>query len=471
MGTSLRPRARPAGLGLPGAPASATSVLARSGLGAQTGFVLRDLGSGRVLEEHQPMADLPPASVAKVLTTLYGLHAMGPAYRFRTAIAVTGSVQNGRVQGDLFLIGGGDPHLDTDGLAALARDVTKAGIFGVTGNAYVVAGALPYQAQIDPGQPPHVGYNPAISGLNLNFNRVHFEWKSAGDRYTLALTARGAQHDPAVSSVEMRVADRGAPVFAYAQAEGRDLWSVSRSALGGGGARWLPVRSPDLYASDVFRTLGEGVNLRLPTLRPTTTVPQNARVVAVTSSAPLDRMATSMLKYSTNLTAEVIGLRAHQTLGGQPGDIAASAAAMAGWLRTTYGLGSARFLNHSGLTDQTRITPAEMVQVLDIAASGPLEAMMKPVTLVDENGNLAKQTGSTVQAKTGTLNFTRALAGYVSCANGRRLAFSIQASDLAARANADADEERPRGARTWLGKARRQEQDLLRRWISLYGAA
>jgi D-alanyl-D-alanine carboxypeptidase/D-alanyl-D-alanine-endopeptidase (penicillin-binding protein 4) len=198
-------------------------------------------------------------------------------------------------------------------------------------------------------------------------------------------------------------------------------------------------------------------------------VPKGATLVATVESAPLDRIAAAMLKYSTNLTAEVIGLRAHQALGGQPGDIAASAKAMTEWLRGRYGLGKARFVNHSGLSDATRISSDEMTQVFDIAASGPLPGLLKDIPLKDAEGKQVDIGGCKVAAKTGTLNFTRGLGGYLIGGNGRRLAFTILCADLEARARVSSGVERPKGARRWVGTARRQEMALLRRWATLYG--
>ncbi len=462
----LRPLPRPTGLRLPPPEGSVEAILSDWGLRDITGFALRDLSNGRVVEEHQPRLRLPPASVTKAITTLYGLAALGPGYRFRTRVAITGPVQNGRVRGDLYLIGDGDPHLDTDGLADLVQQVAAAGIHGVDGNAYVIGGALPYHREIDPEQPVHVGYNPAISGLNLNFNRVHFEWKPDGGRYQLAMTARSARFDPAVHLAEMRVVDRvTGPVFAYAEDHGREIWSVSRGALGKGGARWLPVREPDLYAAEVFQTIAQQFDLRLPDLRRADRLPEGLAVIAEAESAPFDRMATAMLKYSTNLTAEVLGLRATQITGVQPGSIHDSAAAMTDWLEATHGVGGARFLNHSGLTDDTRISASEMVQVLDIAAAGPLPGLLKQVNLPD-----VEKAGYRVIAKTGTLNFARGLAGYLEGRDGRRHAFAIFSADMDARARAGSAENPP-GARGWLGRARAQERALLERWAKLIAAA
>ena len=53
----------------------------------------------------------------------------------------------------------------------------------------------------------------------------------------------------------MQVVDRAGPVYTYRRGDGVDEWTVARGALGNGGARWLPVRRPDLYAAEVFQTL------------------------------------------------------------------------------------------------------------------------------------------------------------------------------------------------------------------------
>ena len=75
----------------------------------------------------------------------------------------------------MILAGGGDPVLNTDALGDMARRLKAAGIREISGKFLVYGGALPNVAEIDKSQPDHVSYNPAISGINLNYNRVHFE--------------------------------------------------------------------------------------------------------------------------------------------------------------------------------------------------------------------------------------------------------------------------------------------------------
>ncbi|MEM8789606.1 MAG: D-alanyl-D-alanine carboxypeptidase/D-alanyl-D-alanine-endopeptidase [Pseudomonadota bacterium] len=464
----LRPRLRGSVSGPP--VDRAAEVVGQSGLAGQTSYALIDIGTGAVLETHRPTVSLPPASVTKAVTALYGRAALGANYRFSTMVAATGPVRDGRIQGDLYLIGGGDPLLDTDGLADLIADLAARGVHGITGNAYVVGDALPYHQSIEPGQPVHVAYNPAISGLNLNFNRVYFEWKPGSDGPLITMTARGARHDPPVGGVEMVVVDRAGPIFAHVLDGDRDVWSVSRAALGTGeGARWLPVRAPDLYAADVFRTLAYTENIRLPRFRRARSVPAAPDVLAVRRSPTLDSLLRGMLKHSTNLTAEVVGLRAHQARGGNPDSIAASGAEMGAWAGMAHGLAPQSYRNHSGLTDATRVGALDMARLLAAAAPGPLEAMMTRVAVVDAEGSDSGFRDTVVRAKTGTLYFARGLAGYIACANGRRLAFAVFAADLDARRSMDQRNERPRGAHAWRNRARIQERGLLRAWVERHG--
>ena len=175
--TSPRPVGRPGVLGLPavraGVPAGGALVEAAK-LGGQVGYLAVDAATGAVVDARAPDAALPPASTAKAITALYALERLGVRHRFYTRLIALGPVAGGRIDGDLMLVGSGDPTLSTDGLAAMAADLRAQGVRGVSGRFLVQEGALPSLRVIDPDQPDHVGYNPAISGLNLNFNRVYF---------------------------------------------------------------------------------------------------------------------------------------------------------------------------------------------------------------------------------------------------------------------------------------------------------
>ncbi|MEL6641762.1 MAG: D-alanyl-D-alanine carboxypeptidase, partial [Pseudomonadota bacterium] len=203
--TSIRPEAR---LGARGDDPEAgldsmAEIIADANLGGTVGCVVGDLKTGQILEVNEPFVGLPPASVAKAVTALFAFDALGPEFVFETELRRTGPIENGVLQGDLILVGGGDPNLVTDQLATLVDGLVDSGITKITGAFFVWDQALPYREEIDPPQLDHLGYNPSVSGLNLNFNRVHFEWRRANGKYTVAMDARSPNVKPDVYTSRM----------------------------------------------------------------------------------------------------------------------------------------------------------------------------------------------------------------------------------------------------------------------------
>ena len=458
---SLRPRLRPNDLFKAAVP-SAENLIDRARLGGKVSFAVADAESGLVLEARNPVLPQPPASTAKALTALYALDALGPAYQFVTQIRATGPLEGGVVKGDLILAGGGDPVLDTDALGEMVASLKTLGVTKVTGKLKVWTGALPELFQIDAEQPSHVGYNPGLGGLNLNFNRVHFEWKRAGAGYQVGMEARSSKWRPDVTVARMTVIDRAAPVYTYDDKGGHDAWTVARRALGTGGARWLPVRRPGLYAGEVLQVLAGASGIAIGGMV-TKADRAEGHVLVQHGSAALSPILRDMLKYSTNATAELVGMTATKARLGDVSGLAGSSQAMNDWLGETMRMRSARLEDHSGLGDDSRVSAVDMVKAMVATGpDGPLRLLLKPFDLRDE-------TGYVVSAKTGTLNFVNGLTGFLDAPGNTRLAFAILCADQSRRdALSPAERERPAGGKEWAGRARTLQRRLLARWGTLY---
>jgi D-alanyl-D-alanine carboxypeptidase/D-alanyl-D-alanine-endopeptidase (penicillin-binding protein 4) len=372
-------------------------------------------------------------------------------------------VQGGLVQGDLILAGGGDPTLQTDQLGDLVAQLAAGGLKGATGRFLYWDGALPLLDSIARDQPEHVGYNAAISGLCLNFNRVHFEWKRAGGDWQVAVDARGERFVPAVEMVRVAVAQREAPLFTYAAGRVEE-WTVASAALGNGGSRWLPVRAPGAYGAEVFRTLARAQGIKLAAGERVGKLPQGSELGRV-ESEPLTDVLRDMLRYSTNLTAECVGLAASGA-----GGLVASARTMSDWVQAAFGV-TMDLRDHSGLGGASRLTAAGMVRVLVAAdAQGRgLRAILRDVGMKDDSGKVIEGHPVKVLAKSGTLNFVSGLAGHVVPPKGRELVFAIFSGDPERRdAVPVAQREEPEGASAWTKRARRLQGQLVSRWAAAY---
>jgi len=473
---SPRPLARPPGFHKRAAP-SVAALVGEAELGGALGFAVADCADGEMREVLNPLRGMAPASTAKAITALYALEALGPGHVFSTRAVAAGPVVDGVLEGDLILEGSGDPTLDTDGLAALAAALRAAGLARVTGRLRVDAAALPELWEIDRGQLPHAGYNPALGGLNLNYNRVHFEWKRAGGGYETSMEARSEAYRPPVRMARISIAERRGPVFTYEDRDGVDSWSVARGALGNGGARWLPVRRPAAYAVEVFARLcaGQGIAVELGDPAPggaARLLKGGGVVLGSRESPPLVMILEDMLRYSTNLTAEVVGLASSQAFGHAPASLAESGAAMSAWAAETFGTRRMALVDHSGLGEDSRVAAGDMARLLvHPRALALLRPLLKPVAMLESRSRV-RGVEPEVVAKTGTLDFVSGLVGYVTAPDGTLMGFAIFAGDLERRARAhETGQENVPGAKGWNARAKTLQQGLLERWALVHAAS
>jgi len=438
------------------------------GRGAEAGAEAK---AGRELEGLNEGVATPAASVTEAVTALYALAVLGGSHRFQTRLVATGPIAGGVLQGDLILAGGGDPTLDTNKLASLAAALKKAGVREVRGAFRVYDGALTRVDTIDPAQPDHVGYSPAVAGIALNFNRVHFEWRRQGGGYAVTMDARSNRYKPAVYTSTMKIAERRLPTYVYSSSGGKDHWSVSRGALGNGGARWLPVRNPGLYAGDVFQTLARSQGVPLPAPKLTQAAPRGTAIAAVQSDT-LTEICRGMLRFSNNLTAEMVGIAATvKRTGSVPRTLKASAAEMNRWAASALGTNGLKLVDHSGLGAGSKMTADAMLTALLKARSGGLRGILKPIAMLDANRNIIKNHPIDVHAKTGTLNFVSTLAGYMTARDGTEMAFAIfTANEAQRRGLSKSERERPQGGRSWNRRSKAMQQKLIERWGTLYGS-
>ena len=104
-----------------------------------------------VLVENQGKIPIPAASLTKITTSLAALETWGPQHQFDTTIAVTGPIQNGVLQGDLVILGGGDAMFVWEEAIALGNTLNQLGIQQVTGD-LVISGNFIMNFEVNPAK-------------------------------------------------------------------------------------------------------------------------------------------------------------------------------------------------------------------------------------------------------------------------------------------------------------------------------
>ena len=94
---------------------------------------VKDLQSGRIIEEHRADESMNPASTMKLVTAFAAFRALGRDYRWTTELKSDGRVNGDTLEGDIYWVGSGDPMLDQDGLVALQQQLRDKGIVHIHG--------------------------------------------------------------------------------------------------------------------------------------------------------------------------------------------------------------------------------------------------------------------------------------------------------------------------------------------------
>jgi D-alanyl-D-alanine carboxypeptidase/D-alanyl-D-alanine-endopeptidase (penicillin-binding protein 4) len=456
---------------------------------AHWGILVKDLETGAVIYSLNPEQLFVPASNAKLFTTAAALSLARPDYRFFTSVETDGTIDsNGRLQGDLVIVGRGDPNISgrvlpyllktdrtpphTQILEELADQVALRGLKIVDGD--LIGDDTFYSPQrygegwaqddlqwID-GAP--------ISALSFNDNVLFLNIQPGDHEGDKALVT--TEPETNYYEIDNRVVTTATGITRkiglHREPGSRKVLLWGSLPLGDAGIKEaLAVDDPAELTAQLFRATLErrGITVTGKTrgrhgdlaqffdVESTTRGTEKHRQQCCTQaeqpppSSATPRPSTTVLakhfslpfiedvrvinKTSENLHAE-LALRLVGQLGGQGGSLEGGAYGVKQFLLQA-GLSGDDFvlLDGSGLSRRDLVTPAAVVQLLIYAAHQPWSADYEstlPVAAVD--GSLSERfvnspASGLIHAKTGTLSHVNALSGYGQTLHGRRFAFSI----------------------------------------------
>ncbi|WP_345556597.1 D-alanyl-D-alanine carboxypeptidase/D-alanyl-D-alanine endopeptidase [Streptomonospora halophila] len=423
------------------------SLLADSRLeGATSGVLVRSLTRGDVLYRGSARTELIPASNAKLLTSAAAMEVLGADYRFTTTVSAGEDPGDGVVDGDLHLVGTGDPTLTSDAVDELAAEVADSGVGVVTGD--LVADDTWFDAERlspawDPADRPYY-YSAQISALTLAANSDYdtgvvdvdaTPGGAQGDAVDVALSpmtdnlslaneaATGAADAPSTFGVSRK------PDTNEFTAEGELPVGRTYSTL-------RTVDEPTDHAAHLFAASLEEHGVKVAGDVERGTAPQRSVPVAERSSMELGELLTPFLKLSNNGHAEILMKAMGREAAGEGGWDAGIAVATRALHRLGVPTHAVELDDGSGLARSDRLTAATTVRLLERVRHQPWFGTWRdalPLAGAPEHmvgGTLSGRMGGTaaagnVRAKTGTLSGVSALSGYVTTAGGERLVFSI----------------------------------------------
>lgn len=224
----------------------------------ETSVLIQDLSTGEVLVEHNLDLPLLPASIMKSVTIASLLKEAGPDERFHTLVFADGNFSDGAIDGDLVVIGGGDPTLGANCLPESA-DISKEIIEALQRNGIEkINGGLRIDTSlyVGPACPPSWVKEDRSESYGTGSHALNFRRNASGSRsvkdpakvfaddlYSSLKAAGISMQNPAsIGSIGVSDADKAVILVDHVS----DRYSeVMRSCM---------MRSDNLFAENLLRT-------------------------------------------------------------------------------------------------------------------------------------------------------------------------------------------------------------------------
>ncbi len=430
------------------------------------GAKILSLQDSEVIYARNPSSFFMPASNMKLVTAVAAAEILGLDYRFQTILATNGRIVDGSLEGDVIVVGSGDPTIGArlsspdfekieqgDPLAIFrgwAEQLKSRGVKRVTGDLTAdptVFGGPEY----GPGwawDDFAWSYSAPISGLQFNENTALLRIPAAGT----SVEARGfdttqtARHStPAAVELIPPGALRLVNLLTYA--ERQDEPEVDATALTPGvielkgKARTdrdslfsLAVPAPAEYflrmLAQVLVEAGIAVDGKLRVFRESELGPQVRDTLVTFDSPDLRYVLKVMLKVSQNLYADTL-LKVLSPY--RRGKTFEDGRNQVGQFLLGISVPEDGFVlfDGSGLSRYNLLTPDTLVTVLEHAYRAPYgRDLLECLPIGGVDGALRNRMGTSAaagntRAKTGSLMYVRCLSGYVKTRDGEMLAFSL----------------------------------------------
>ena len=385
-----------------------------------------EVETGRLIYHYAPNRPMLPASNQKLVTAAAALIGYGPKYRSHTEFYATGPIEEGRLKGDLLVVGHGANHFTSRypremspreknrrlqrQLDQLVGALRVNGINGINGK--IIADATEWT-----DMPSNAHYPSA--------------WAFSYHENTLDVNVDGSgliQYVPAAFS-GFRVS-----LGTFHEAQRRRLKVIYINPTKASEDYWRleGVSTTDYYVDQLRR----GFGARDLVVAGATTVPSQRTMLFRLASLPLEEMIFDMNTHSDNQRAETIflnlgyerhgvanyatGRRAVKEILGETGlDVSAMVAA-----------------DGSGLSRENRITANTIIRLFHLIGRSPFsDTFNRSLAIAGNSGTLKNRflqspLKHNLRGKTGTINGVATLSGTLTTIHGDLLSFSFLSNQV-----------------------------------------
>jgi D-alanyl-D-alanine carboxypeptidase/D-alanyl-D-alanine-endopeptidase (penicillin-binding protein 4) len=406
-------------------------IICEADPGASVGIEAFSIKEGEYLCKRGENLRLIPASNTKLFVAAAALNLLGPDYSFETQIFTNGPLHNGKLQGDCYLVGGGDPTLESKDLDGMILQLSNKGIEAIEGD--LVLDLEEFDDEVL-GQGWMAGEEPAfwnapLSALTVQHNCVEIKVGPIGTSLNpkidyLRIDNQCLIGKETIIEIKRQISDC-TTVFTLQGSIAAE--EEEKTFL-------MPIPDPPSFAADLLKMFLQKNRITLFGQVRIGKCPEGSHLLALHRSRPLAEVLTVMLKNSDNLYANCLFKKMGRVKYGKPGTWQKGRNVVQEFLAESVGIENSQYclMDGDGQSRYNLVSPHQMVQLLRwVKEYFPHAAVFKtalPKSGID--GTLKRRMDGfpfqgKIQAKTGTMTGVSSLSGYLETQDGEEIVFAI----------------------------------------------
>jgi D-alanyl-D-alanine carboxypeptidase/D-alanyl-D-alanine-endopeptidase (penicillin-binding protein 4) len=417
---------------------------------ASVGIKVVNLDKNKVLYEKNQEISLVPASNMKLITTGIALETLGKDYRFKTTITYDGEIKaDGTLDGNIYIIGGGDPTLGSKYLVAKnpegritdaerkkqieflmtwVEEIKELGIKKINGKVIADPSYLPETTLSPTWEWGDLRYYFASypSGLTFMDNNIRLILRKDGDKIKAEINPKYSKTK--ITNKVVVDKDEKTKITVVAVPYSNEI--ITLGVLNKGIASYTTVmQDPASTLATLFSTTlkRSGIDNRGGELRSKKNniekyeENQDMKEIYINYSPKLEKIVALTNKYSINLFAEHLKLEIEKNNSKKIKSL---------WSENI-DVDGMYIYDGSGLSRYDGVTPNNIIDVLKyMHRSSEFDVFYNSLAKPGENGTFKEFEKDTVlidnlRAKSGTLTGVKSYSGYMYNKDGNLIAFCI----------------------------------------------
>ncbi|MCX8514776.1 MAG: D-alanyl-D-alanine carboxypeptidase/D-alanyl-D-alanine-endopeptidase [Pseudomonadota bacterium] len=386
-------------------------------------LLIMNANNGKIIYSYKANTPRLIASNMKLITTAVALNTLGPDFHWQTQVAYTGSIKNDTLDGDLYIIGGGDPTFDSRALNEILMHIAP--IKNINGNIVVdnyIFNQLPSYSMLKIDKYDFDTVLP--NGFIVDANKTIFNFTIKNNRAIISSNLYGYKIINNLK-VNHRINHCGSLVNLLQYKNNEIEFNGSIAPQCNNVKLELNMLPYDKYTTMAIESSLNNLSLKLHGTIVFAKSPASIKILYNYKSQALEDALIYMNHYSVNLIAMTTMLSIGTFKQNSQDNYFTAQQIFHTYLEQNHLLNPKFYLeNGAGLSRKEFVTATNMANLLFLVGnSAQNHNFEKTLPQSSESGTLEnnfRTFGSRAHFKTGTLNDTRAYSGYYYSRKGNK---------------------------------------------------